>query len=287
MENIKWNYNLLGLVTLYYPEPKEAVANIQKYIDYLDKLIVWDNTPLEINLKQKVITLLAEKSGKIVWFGTGENLCIAPAINYAWHYAEENNFDLLLIMDQDSQWDCFAEYRHQVEAYWQKGRKWVFTPYFEGYEFSAEESSIRQLRVFINSGTIIPTEILTVVGGADKRLPLDAVDTDMAIRIQKAGYTVVCLTGFILHHKMGTPSYTRWFHLKTSNYSAQRTYSIAKGQMINLRKHYNWLTYKEKRNIIKKYYIRRGILIILHESDKWNRLKMLCKGTIDGLMCKI
>lgn len=287
MENIKWNYNLLGLVTLFHPNPKEAASNIQKYIGNLDKLIVWDNSPLEDHLKHQIMTLLAEESSKVVWYGTGDNLCIAPAINYAWHYAEEYGFDMLLIMDQDSRWDNFAGYRRQVEEYWREGRKWVFTPYFEGYKFSAEEKPVHQLRVFINSGTIIPTKILTTVGGADECLPLDAVDNDLAIRIQKVGFSVVCLTSFTLHHKLGTPSYTRLLHLKTPNYNAQRTYSIARGHMINLRKHHKWLTTDEIKYALKVFYWRRAILIILNEDDKWNRLKMLVKGTIDGLRCKI
>jgi len=286
METV-FHTKMVGVVTLYNPNPQEAAENVMRYLPSLDWLILWDNSPLEANLQQQMMTLLADEAGKVMWHGTGENLCIAPAINFAWHYAQEHGFDMLLIMDQDSQWDCFEGFRQQVEQYWQEGRRWVFTPYFKGYEFTTEGKDFQQLRVFINSGTIIPVEILTAVGGADERLPLDAVDSDMAIRIQKVGYTVVCITSFTLHHQMGTPSYTRLLNLKTYNYNARRTYSIARGQMINLRKHSDWLTNKEKKGIIKKYYLRRAFLIIFHETDKWNRLKMLIKGTVDGLRCKI
>ena len=180
MENMKWEFKMLGVVTLYNPDPQVAAANILRYLSFLDKLIIWDNSPIKANLKHHIFASLQNASKRdiyverIEWRGNGENLCIAPAINFAWHYAEENGFDLLLIMDQDSQWNSFKEYRKQVECYWKEGKKWVFTPYFKGYEFSPEDGPVRQLRVFINSGTIIPTEILTKVGGADERLPLDA-----------------------------------------------------------------------------------------------------------------
>lgn len=280
---MNWKCRLLGLVTLYNPDPEDAADNIRQYAGDLDELIIWDNSPLDANYHDRIMVLLSELGNKAIWHGTGENLCIAPAINYAWHYAQAHGHDMLLIMDQDSKWDNFAGFRHQAESYWNEGREWVFTPFFEGYKFSADESAVHQLRVFINSGTIIPTKILSAVGGADERLPLDAVDNDLSIRIQKHGYSVMCLTSYILRHKLGTPSYTSLFHLKTPNYSAQRTYSIARGHMINLRKHRDWLTTDEKRYALKVFYWRRIILILIHENDKWNRIKMLIKGTYDGL----
>ena len=39
--------------------------------------------------------------------------------------------------------------------------------------------------------------------------------------------------------------------------------------------------------IIKRYYLRRLVLIVLDEEDKWNRIKMLIKGTIEGLRTPI
>lgn len=34
----------LGIITLYYP-PKDVLTNIASFIDGIDGLIVWDNTP--------------------------------------------------------------------------------------------------------------------------------------------------------------------------------------------------------------------------------------------------
>ena len=190
---------------------------------------------------------------------------------------------MLLIMDQDSHWEDFAAYRHQVEAYWEQGNKWVFTPYFTGSNFPAADPPIQFLRLFINSGTVIPVEVLTTVGGADESMPLDALDHDLAIRIQKKGYKIVCITTSTLHHTIGMPTFSSVLHLKTSNYSPQRTYSIARSHAINYRKHHDWMTFGEKKRIIKEYYLRRLVLIILNENDKWNKIKMMFKGIWDGL----
>ena len=103
---------------------------------------------------------------------------------------------MLLIMDQDSEWQNFADYKRMIEEHWHMGHEWVFTPYFAGQPKPAEPVEV--LRLFINSGTVIPIKVLQDIGGADELMPLDALDHDMAIRIQKKGYRIVKLADAIL-----------------------------------------------------------------------------------------
>ena len=123
---------LLALVTLYNPDIQTAAENIRRYIDSVDSLIVWDNSPLESEIRQKMQTLLYRSWHKIVWQGNGRNQCIAPAVNYAWKYAADNHFDMILLMDDDSRWDDFPSYRRKVEELFRQQGAMVFTPYVEG-----------------------------------------------------------------------------------------------------------------------------------------------------------
>ena len=273
---------MLGLVTLYKPNLQQAIDNISLYIDDIDRLIVWNNSPNDEDIKDCMMAGLSQSQTKIIWYGTGSNRCIAPAINAAWQYGQDNSYDMLLIMDQDSRWSDFPNYRKQIDDFWEKGNKWVFTPYFANSGVP-NDKPVQFLRIFINSGTVIPIKILSHIGGADERMPLDALDHDLAIRIKKAGFRIVCLTSVELHHTIGQPTTSGILHLKTSNYNAWRTYSIARSHAINYRKHRDWLNFQEKKRIIKEYYVRRLLLILLNEDDKWNRIKMLIKGTYDGL----
>ena len=116
MTDNKQHTKLLGLVTLYYSEPSEAASNILRYIQDVEALIVWDNSPLENKLKEQILTQLGTNSPKVIWKGDGQNYSIAPAINFAWHYAQEQQYDLLLLMDQDSRWDDFRSFRQHVET---------------------------------------------------------------------------------------------------------------------------------------------------------------------------
>ena len=86
----------LGIVIFYYPTD-EVWKNIASYIDLLDKLIIWNNTP-----GNQLDLHLPTWEEKIVLMGVGKNLGIGKALNKAILYAKENQYDYLLTMDQDS-----------------------------------------------------------------------------------------------------------------------------------------------------------------------------------------
>ena len=278
---------MLGIVTLYNPDVNEAAENIMRYAPWLDTLIVWDNSPLERNIRQQLLPLLSDVSTKVIWHGTGENLCIAPAINYAWHYAQEKQLDFLFIMDQDSKWEAFSAYRQQIETLWADNKGFVFCPYVTMPRAKRSTEEITFLRSFINSGTVIPLSILTEVGGADEALPLDAVDHDLSIRIQKAGYKIACLHRFVLAHHLGNPYRSKWLPVTTLNYNAFRTYSILRSYIILLRKHWSWFTFTEKWVIFRGILFARLLKILIIEDDKWEKTKGIFKAIKDGLTYKL
>lgn len=289
---------ILGLVTLYNPDLQQAAENIRRYIDGLEGLIIWDNSPLEAGCKEHILPELSNHKTSIIWHGTGENLCIAPAINYAWHYAQEHGYDMLLIMDQDSQWQNFADYRQQIEEYWNadclqqiedpwiESIKWVFTPYIKGFDSWEITLPLQLRRVFINSGTVIPIEILTTIQGADEAFPLDALDHDLSYKVLRAGYRIVCLTDCVLNHVVGQPRRSRFLHLVTNDYGRERTYSRTKCHIMNFRKNHDVMTFHEKYVFFKRIFISKFVRIILIEEDKAGRLRMFFRGIRDGISYK-
>ena len=202
-------YKMLGVVVLYKPDVFEVIENIERYALYLDRLIVWDNSPSELNLHDAIINKLQRIEDKILWHGTVENQFIAPAINFALDYANKNGYDFILSMDQDSRWLDFAKYRCLIENDVEQNQYHVYTPYIKGYDNWAINEKKQKRRIFINSGTIDPVHILNAIGGVDENFPLDALDHDTSIRIQEMGFDIVCLTECILLHTMGKPTKKR------------------------------------------------------------------------------
>ncbi len=258
----------------YNPNIEEVCNNLQRYAPHVDKLIVWDNSPTS---HTNQIT-----GENIIYHWTGENTYIASAVNYTWKYAQDNAYDLIMIMDQDSRWANFPFFKQKVEELYSQ-KKAVYVPYVSGNDRWPIEQELVNRRIFINSGAIIPTELLTLINGADEVFEMDALDHDLAIRIQKAGYGIVCMTSCILYHTVGHPRRSRILHLFTNDYGRERTYSIAKCHLIKYRKHRRWFTATDKKTIFKEYYMWMLIRLILIEEDKIGRLKMFFKGIYDGI----
>jgi rhamnosyltransferase len=286
MEHIKYSTKLLGVLTLYKPDVRQVTNNIKKYIAHLDTLILWDNSPSDECVQNSLLPELTDYQEKILWNATGENRYIAPAINFAWHYAQEQGYDLLLIMDQDSQWADFPTYRKTIEQSFCAGNLQVYTPYINGFDEWAIEKPIQERSVFINSGTIIPVTILTAINGADESFPLDALDTDLSYRIRKTGYQIKCYTNCHLSHKVGNPIRKGPFHLFTNNYGRERTYSITKCHIMCYRRHRDIMTAYERRKFFKEIFMWKFIRICLVENDKLGRFRMFIKGIKDGITFK-
>ena len=281
------NTKILGLVTLYNPELPKASDNIMRYLPHVDLLIIWDNSPLETNHKQKILESITDETDKIIWHGDGNNYCIAPAINFAWHYAKENSFDLILLMDQDSQWENFPTYRRKIDELVSEDKIYVYKPYIFGEDTFKYTQPIVYRRRFINSGTVIPVKILDCIGGADEVFALDALDNDMSLRILKAGFKIACLTDCHLTHIIGEPKRLRILRLYTNDYGRFRTYTMTKSHIICYRKNRKWMTYEEKKTIFKEIIMWKIIRIILAEKDKIGRFRMFFKGIKDGITYKI
>lgn len=271
---------MLGLVTLYHSKKEEALNNIEQYAPYIDQLIVWDNSPICHKEWFDINT--------IVYHWTGENKGIAPAMNYAWHYAEERGYHSFLVMDEDSRWEDFPEYRKAVETRFCQGQLDVFTPYIKGTDTFKAETEEYEKRLFINSGMVMPVEIFRAIGGADENaFPLDALDHDIALSIIEHGYRALCLTKHQLNHSLGQPQLMGPFHLFTPNYNRYRTYSMTRSHIICYRKHREMMTEEDRDYLFNEIICRKFYRIVLAEPDKIRRLIALVQGIISGYRYKI
>lgn len=76
-------------------------ADIASFIGAVGRLLIWRNSPLD---EEGILAWDAGWAEKIEFCGTGENVGIPKALNYAWHRASAGGFTHLMTMDQDSQW---------------------------------------------------------------------------------------------------------------------------------------------------------------------------------------
>lgn len=271
---------MIGIVTLYNPNKEQALHNISLYAHSLDKLIVWDNSA---ECHEDWFT-----ESNISYHWTGENTCIALALNYVWKKAIEGGYKSFLIMDQDSSWVDFKAYREDIEQRMSQGEINVFTPYVNGCDTFETTTETKEKRLFINSGAVIPVEIFSVIGERDeKAFPIDALDHDIAYTLIEHGFKAICLTRHPLKHSIGYPRLVGPLHLYTPDYNAFRTYHMTRSHIICYRIHKQVMTPEEISYFYKEILLRKFLRIILLESDKFQRMKSFIKGIIGGITYKI
>ncbi len=265
MENIKKEHKWLGVVTLFKPDMPKINQNIHTYKDYLDELIIWDNTP-----------------------GISTNDGIAKPLNVALHKALTENYDMLLIMDQDSSWKDFECYKNDIEKLYKTHPYAVFTPHIFSLDKETHMEKLSYRRLFINSGTVIPVSVLKDIGEADENaFPLDALDNDMSFRLRQKGYEILCLGEHELFHKLGNTKRLGPFNMFTPDYNSYRTWSITRSHIICYRKHHKIMTAEDKNHLFREILLMKFIRILLAESNKTSRMKAFIKGIFDGCTYKI
>ena len=102
---------IIGIVTLYYPDIQSVAENILSYVNKLDRLILWENTPKAESKITELLSLLP--SEKIEFRTTGKNEGLGKPFNEAIQFAQQNGAVYLLTMDQDSRFGTgdFQKYR--------------------------------------------------------------------------------------------------------------------------------------------------------------------------------
>ena len=262
---------IVAIVVTYYPEKSLLLPNVNAFIDYVDKVLIWENTPNNLTDYRYF-----KENDKIEYCGGGIN-SISKALNYAWKYAVQNEYDYLLTMDQDSQWVNFAYYLSRTINN-PDAPYGIYGPCVNDKIYEEEFYN----HDLITSGMLVPVKILNEVNGYNESFRVDGIDTFLCYSVQEKGYGTYSVANCVLKQRFGNfggTSFAR-YRFSTYNYPAIRLYEIFKSQIIIMRRFNTDKNYKKAFSIrIRKWPIK----ILLVENDKWNKLSAIAKGIIAGL----
>lgn len=266
---------LLAVVITYYPKIEQAILNIKQYIDEIDLLIIWENTPEEDRVSHYIY--IPEYKDKILYQSTGKNEGIAYALNQTVYWAIDNKYTHILTMDQDSYWENFDEYKNTVAIY--LGKYKIFSPNINHVIDQSE--SIMEIKASITSGSVYDLDLFKEIGFFREDYFIDAVDTEFSYRAFRNSYPTVCITNAHLKQQFGDP--IKCYGIKTSNYSAFRTYYIVRNHIWLWREYPDIISKELRCVILGNYIIIKMVQILLVENDKINKMKSLMKGVYKGI----
>lgn len=280
---------LLAIVVFYYPD-NSSYDNLDKFIPWTDGLFLWDNTPYSNN-KLLIENIHKKYKNKEIYLRIPEkNYGLSYVYNKGIQYAKSNGYTHVLLMDQDSQWMKFDNFRLTCEKIFNINKNCIVGPVvfdsntINDIPTNNNEITIERADFVINSGSIYPISVFDTIGMYSERFIVDSTDLEICLRAQSHRIPVLKVSGsgFIMQ-SFGSPRFYKFFgkQLRTDNNSPFRNYGTLRN-LILIRRIYPespcnyWF-------ILKYYVIVRSIGILLVEKNKFKKLYAIINGILHGL----
>lgn len=263
-----------GIIT-YYPDLELLKRNVLAYYDYVEKIVIWQNTPIKDRLLHEV-----DIDEKIVYLGEDNNCGISYSLNQVVAYCNQEGFSHLLTMDQDSVFENFEYYLEQVKSLYDKELDLVQT----GPEINKSEieyGNFQPCRYVITSGSIIDLKKSISLGGFRQEFFVDGIDLDFGYKINQNGGKVFKIGGAILNQNFGN-TYKKG-DKRIISYSPKRLHDTVMSQIVLWKEYPN---YFHKFLFLKIYYLYTPLNILVYQDDKWEKIKSIIEGTIAGIRYK-
>lgn len=268
---------LVGIVTVFYPDVDVLVCNIRTYVEGVNHLIVYDNTPSGAELSPLSLAF----GDKITIIRNHRNDFLAIPYNLAIDFAERNSFTHILTMDQDSSFkgDDFSKYLSFIKNFHDglEDRIGCFAVNI-GNKRVRSDKDFEEKRVVISSGSILSLNILQRLpykGRFREDFAIDALDTDLSLRMIEAGYRIVQYNCITLVHNLGH-SVTK-YGIRLMNYSATRTYYLVRNTLFTISRYRKIYPGDSLRFFFKTCLFFRFITLFL-EDDALKKYKAFILG---------
>lgn len=269
---------ILGVVITYNPNLDLLKKNIASFIGSVNAVIIIDNGSKTIE------ALFQLESDKIKVLSNKSNLGIADGLNQALLYAQENHFDFILTMDQDSFFesttvpDLLLGFKNHTTA--------IVCPSLKdmnSHHVVTVSEEYAEIFTTITSGSLCDVAILKSVGGFDSKMFIDYVDFELCLRLQKKGFKIIRSRNSVLCHHLGESKIERFLGIPIicTHHSPLRRFYYARNKIYIYKKYFFTFPLFVIRDVLS---FGKTILIILFfEKLKTEKMKMIVKGMWHGL----
>jgi rhamnosyltransferase len=273
------------VIVTYHPSTT-MLENIPRVLMQVDRLIVVDNGSTDAEL---VPLRAASAALKFELLENVENLGIAEALNQGIRWAKQQNFQWVMLFDQDSR--ITENFVRLMFATWEehpsRDRVCSLHPRYVG-PAGSENMYVHRMEdggpfVSMTSGSLLPTWIFDRIGWFASEYFIDLVDWEYCARIRAAGFLVADSRKASLLHAAGNPVRAKFlgFSFLPSHHSALRRYYIARNSIAFYRKYFGMFP---RQILLSAYWQFRGTLkCFILEQNRGRKFRNFLLGTWDGL----
>lgn len=266
-----------GIVT-YNPDIELLKKNINAIYKQVPIIVIVDNGSTNI----KVIKQYVEELNNVKLLCLKSNMGIAIALNLLMKYGDENQFDWMLSLDQDSV--CSYNYCLSALDLLDFPNVGIVGPVIKdrkvGIVGHNPKGEYGIVNTCITSGAFVRVDVWKKVGGYDEKMFIDSVDFEFCYRVRKKGYKIIQSNKIVLEHSIGKGRtiFIGPFQKRISEHSAFRSYYIAQNNIYYPKKH-RLILYFIRGNCRNINYL---INVFLFESNKLQKIKSIFQGWKNG-----
>jgi len=289
-------------VVLYNPDIKRLIKVVDAIVPQVDLLVFVDNASSNISDVQSTLT-----SDKIIWIKNDTNLGIARALNQLIEFANNDGYEWMLTLDQDS--ICGENYVHKLLSVLSGKQNTeqnteplviaMIAPLtIDRGEISSEVSSaapvgkplpeIEEVNFCITSGSLTNVKSVLEIGGFNEWLFIYEVDREICLRLLQHGYKIVRANTVDLYHEHGLKTITKKFLQKKIIYHNYTPFSVyyQTRNLVYMLRMYGSAYYPHPYKRWVRLFFAFSVKFIC-EPDRIQRLKAFTKGLKDGLAVKV
>ena len=286
-----------GAIIVLFDPSVEQIAGVYRLRQQCARVVVVDNTALidrslHAGLVRDGIDVIANRN-----LGG-----IAGAYNRGAEHLIANGCTVLLLLDQDSTLPegyvetMLAASRSIATREFLLGPKIFdinlgrYLPSFRLTAHGAKKIAINDdcdggllpCSFLISSGTLLSVAAYNLLGRFREDYVIDHVDTEYCLRAAQRAVPMYLNPAIRMNHAIGTKVERRWliFRLRAWNHSALRRYYFARNSLLLTRSYARRYPLIALINLLT---LNQALAILLFETDKRKKLRLLLQGIGDGL----
>ncbi len=277
-------------IVLYNPDMRRLQKNIEAIKNQVDKVYIVDNGSTNID----TVRFCCKQDKRIELIENGINKGIAAALNMLLLKAEENGFDWMVTLDQDSVAD--PDMVEKFKPYVEENIAILCPLIVDDNEKNLIRSNVLpdviEVERAITSGGLTNVFVWRKIGGFDEAMFIDCVDFDYCTNAVLNGYKILQIPAAKLHHRLGEAKEVRSFikiagalginkfkkPVFTYNHSLERTYYYARNIHYYMKKYRGKINIKTERMVYLKWFI----LKVFFEQYGLKKLGAIIRGTRDS-----
>lgn len=275
---------IAGVVT-FNPEYERLLQNLTELAKQVEKIIIVDNG--SNNIKHIVDSLPNNLKKQLIFLYNEKNMGIAQALSRIMMVAQENKYDWVITLDQDSIIEPTLVQKYCDEAIRKENFDVaMFTCLIKDRNFKDEKYEIQNEKIIDVSYCITSAAFTNVkkyyeTCGYDDKFFIDCVDFDICYSLREKGYRISRINFIGLYHEVGQGENRRFIgkEIVIYHHAPFRIYYLARNTVWMHRKHRKMFPMI----VMIKKLLALWLRIMLYEDDRINKLKSFYNGLKDSM----